>query len=612
MLVVITNMLGEHQLNRALTLAITITVILSAITLSTGVVEAQQSENEPNGKKSNATHITTGTTVSGTLTAIDSGDWYSFDVSTPGTIYVNFDNPANLYVKLIGSDGNTLRSMGPFPDDISIDVDQPGTYYLQFTHKGLPPGGYLFNVSIEEETSKDEEPDPSDDNDQAEDQSSSPAGNTVTITKTGSAEGVAQYEFTVSGDLTPNDDFEDDINGATASGRVGPESGTDSVTFTGELTAISLDGPAVVLLNGNEIDPETYLDGTETPEPTPEPTPESTPEPTPEPTPTETPVPEGEDKWPDRSYNDAPIVDATGTHSGVLDVPDDVDYFRVKLQRGEFITVSTRVAPGHQDYRVLISGSSLTYRNHIEDDPDVTSSGRAITVGPSADGSGSSLEVLANEDTIVQFGVRDRNDDANYPYEWEVNLNKNSHEVQTLGSSDASQERIAELQTTIEEQQEQIEELRTQLDSRTQGQQVTINVEVMPSAEQDAFVAGEKALVRASSENADITQVAVQYQSGTYRLDENGQMKVPLVDAGPHELRVQYGDTAEVVELTVQEAPREAQQEVQQETQSDQEVQRASQRTTSSPSVPGFGIPAAVTAIALILLLIRRRGAPKT
>jgi hypothetical protein len=83
---------------------------------------------------------------------------------------------------------------------------------------------------------------------------------TVTIESDGG--GVAEYEFTVSGDLTKGAEAEssDTVDGSTASGRVGPDRGVDDFEFTGEITGFLLDGPATVYVDGEVVDPADYED----------------------------------------------------------------------------------------------------------------------------------------------------------------------------------------------------------------------------------------------------------------------------------------------------------------------------------------------------------------
>lgn len=61
--------------------------------------------------------------------------------------------------------------------------------------------------------------------------------------------GFGAYEFTVSGDLRQVDD-DDHVDGNRAWGHVGPERGTDTYRYSGELTGILLAGPARVYRNG--------------------------------------------------------------------------------------------------------------------------------------------------------------------------------------------------------------------------------------------------------------------------------------------------------------------------------------------------------------------------
>lgn len=83
--------------------------------------------------------------------------------------------------------------------------------------------------------------------------------NTLRVTKEGAADGQVEFTVTVSGEIEPTDDFEDEgsdsIDGNTATGLVGPESGTDTVRYSGEITDFSLDGPALVYRNGERVGP---------------------------------------------------------------------------------------------------------------------------------------------------------------------------------------------------------------------------------------------------------------------------------------------------------------------------------------------------------------------
>lgn len=102
------------------------------------------------------------------------------------------------------------------------------------------------------------------------------SADTITIESDGG--GLATYEFTASDGVQKNDDaYEDTVEGSTASGSVGPKRGIDSFDYSGEITAFSLDGPATVYQNGQEVNPATLgesesklpntliLNGTESP-----------------------------------------------------------------------------------------------------------------------------------------------------------------------------------------------------------------------------------------------------------------------------------------------------------------------------------------------------------
>jgi hypothetical protein len=81
------------------------------------------------------------------------------------------------------------------------------------------------------------------------------------VTKAGAPRGEAVFEVTVDGEIRATDSLErdgrDSISGNSATMVVGPRGGTDAIEFSGDIVDSSLDGPARVLRNGSEIDPET-------------------------------------------------------------------------------------------------------------------------------------------------------------------------------------------------------------------------------------------------------------------------------------------------------------------------------------------------------------------
>jgi len=73
----------------------------------------------------------------------------------------------------------------------------------------------------------------------------------------------ASYDFAVSGDLEPGNDFDegtDSISGSSGSGTIGGR-GSDDFTFSGEVTDFSSEGPLRVFVNGEEVDPASLGSG---------------------------------------------------------------------------------------------------------------------------------------------------------------------------------------------------------------------------------------------------------------------------------------------------------------------------------------------------------------
>jgi hypothetical protein len=98
-------------------------------------------------------------------------------------------------------------------------------------------------------------------------------GSRITFEHTG--EGRASYEVTVSGSIEagPEADLEDAesvdrVSAGRATGSVA-EGGADDFFFTGEITSLEVDGPVIVSVDGQQVDPEeiggvTTTTGTET------------------------------------------------------------------------------------------------------------------------------------------------------------------------------------------------------------------------------------------------------------------------------------------------------------------------------------------------------------
>ncbi|WP_276302141.1 hypothetical protein [Halorussus lipolyticus] len=79
--------------------------------------------------------------------------------------------------------------------------------------------------------------------------------NTLRIESDGGGFGV--YEFTVSGDLKQRDSG-DTVSGPHAVGNVGPERGTDTFDYSGEITGLVLAGPATLYRNGTTVSSSSF------------------------------------------------------------------------------------------------------------------------------------------------------------------------------------------------------------------------------------------------------------------------------------------------------------------------------------------------------------------
>lgn len=94
-----------------------------------------------------------------------------------------------------------------------------------------------------------------------------PAGDRGTRTLSVESDGtglVAAYDLVLSGDVSAGPDAEgneirDRVSGGTfVRGHVGPDRGRDDFTYTGEIEALVLAGPATVAVDGYEINPDVF------------------------------------------------------------------------------------------------------------------------------------------------------------------------------------------------------------------------------------------------------------------------------------------------------------------------------------------------------------------
>ena len=314
-----------------------------------------------------------------------------------------------------------------------------------------------------------------------------------------------------------------------------------------------------------------------------------------------------EDKWPD-NCGEAPLVDSTGTYSGVLDVPQDNDYIRIRLDRGDYVKVALWGAESrsHLSLRISSGMRPISIRNPVEPvGVDIRNNYYDIEKDATEPGS---VEYLANEDEIICFRVTEFDrEKASFPYEWRVSFAKNSNQVNKIAEGESEgtikqkneeiaqlktevaekDNRIATLEQTIEAKDERISELETQINSEGS---ITINIEVSPAGDQNNFVSGGKALVQVSGENADMSRFQVRYQDGIYDIGQDEQVEIPLVDSGQQEMQFAYGGATESMSINVQQP-------------SDEEASPDG----SGASGPGFGIGVAVLALLCLALLSRGR-----
>lgn len=87
---------------------------------------------------------------------------------------------------------------------------------------------------------------------------------TLTVTKEDANDGLGAYAVVVSGELARTRDSEATIDGKMAVDWVGPQTGTDTLHFTGDVEQFLLKGAATVYLDDEETDPGTL--GSDDPE----------------------------------------------------------------------------------------------------------------------------------------------------------------------------------------------------------------------------------------------------------------------------------------------------------------------------------------------------------
>ena len=329
-------------------------VVLGLFLVGTVGVAAQlqtQPEEEPNDRIENATRIEVGGTVNGEIDSVGDLDSYTFVLEENQPVRVTLRTSEDLVVRNTSAEesddiplltfsqfqrnGGGIFGVGPpftylnageaytytvNPRSASVNAGSCGlnrSVSETRTVTMCPPGEYVIrvlpadpDVGVQQDTtigpySITVEPagtvaeSPSDTDTPAEAPSQLP--NTLSVRSTSDER--VYYDATVSDSIAPGPGADligaeqpDEVSGATASGSTA-QGGVDNFTFSGDLTALSLEGgPAEIYVNGEQIDPAEYqATPTSTPTPTqiptPTPTPTSTPTPTPTATSTSTPTP---------------------------------------------------------------------------------------------------------------------------------------------------------------------------------------------------------------------------------------------------------------------------------------------------------------------------------
>jgi hypothetical protein len=190
-----------------------------------------------------------------------------------------------------------------------------------------------------------------------------------------------------------------------------------------------------------------------------------------------------QDKWPSDcgEYDEEQFQNSTGVSTGVLDVPADEDAFWIQLDRGDYVTMSALVPEAHNEFRinVYIDQGNIALRNlDTEDGVSYSTTSGYIDIQDQANGSDSSWQIWANENSTICIDVEEITEqDAEFPYEWQIRLQKNSPTIensghQVLSQKEAEQQRqqltslekqVDRLNETVAEQQERINELENRL-----------------------------------------------------------------------------------------------------------------------------------------------------
>lgn len=298
-------------------------------------------------------------------------------------------------------------------------------------------------------------------------------------------------------------------------------------------------------------------------------------------------IAEADDDWPD-GCDKAPIVNPNGEQKVSIDTPKDQDYMKMQLTKGDYLHIST-IVPDRQRRLVFVIGTldnpdfslqdlknatireAVSYRTPVKFDSEEVASFKFW-----GEREGTNTYCFRFED--------DLGDEADIPYQFTVNFSLSSPEPPKVNN-----QRVEELESQLEQKNQRIEELESQ---SIENGDITIEVTVTPANNQENFLEGGEAVVRAESESADISEMVVEYGSGTYQLDSSGEVAIPLADTGTQEMTLIYGDITKQVSIEVQ-------------PQQDQNQQNQQDTTPTGTSGPGFGIIVSLIALFGGVFLLR-------
>jgi len=314
-----------------------------------------------------------------------------------------------------------------------------------------------------------------------------------------------------------------------------------------------------------------------------------------------------DDDWPDRCEN-ASIIEP-GSYSGQLS-PQDYDTFKVRISDGDYL--SFRIGMSNPNARI----QTLYHESQSEVSIPESSTGEdrvwvaeGLYTDDENDDGVVEFDLYAQETGVFCFPLMDSEDTVT---NWSMSFSQGENEPPELvtgqeyknisNSVAQKDQRISERESLLEQKNQTISELESRISelnsqsSNGSGGDITIQVTVNPANGQQNFVEGGEAVVQAENENADVSEMSVEYGSNTYQLNSSGEVAIPLAQTGSQEMTLVYGDTTKQVSFEVQG----------QEGQNQQNQQNKQDTTPTGTSGLGFGIVAVFIALLCSAFLLRR------